>query len=186
MGSQDDDHEEIELTQEEEECNEVMRVVAPVAQAMVEEWGSFYPFGAFLTEAGDIKGVTSDGREHCSPDGLFKAVRQASWDGSKCPPEEMADLLSELLRARAGKEEIRATVIVSNVTCVESGSTEKTLAIRFTMDHRNGYSVEAFFPYTLGTSKKITFGEVFGLGGTHKIFGKEQSPPSRMGAVDSE
>ena len=145
---------EVKMTPK-EECEKLMNTLLPFAEQMLSKYGEFYPLGGVMSVDGDI-----------SPTAVY--------DGNEPPPsQEMINLLKESFQsdARAGK--IKASAIVYDTYIILPNSSKKTDAVCVRLDHKDNYSAEVFFPYTIGKDKKVVFQSVFAQQGSGDIFGKK-------------
>jgi len=136
-----------------EECEKLMNSVLPLAIAMLEEHGEFYPYGGKVTAEGEIIdiGVMDDDSDHPTSQALI-------------------DIMLDSFRQEAQTSKCRATAMVIDVKVVPPQRREKTDAIQVRLDHRDGYSVDVFFPYTL-VGGEVNLEPPFAQRGSSAIFG---------------
>ena len=123
-----------------EDCNSLMNEGYTFAQLMLQNHAEFHPFAVTLRKDGSFTHVgATDGREH--PPGV-----------------DVLALLQRGLRAQSAANEINAFGLFSNVVV----GPDRRDAIRAELEHRDGYSVSVFLPYTL-TEDGPTYGELFAM-----------------------
>ncbi|MBL8022222.1 MAG: hypothetical protein JNM27_21280 [Leptospirales bacterium] len=126
-----------------EESEELMSSLVPFAEEMLTKHREFYPFGGFMRTNGKIEHLGGyDGNEHPSSDEIIKLLRAG-------------------LRDSAKKGEIKAAAIVFDVRVVAPGTTEKSDAIEISLEHKEGYAAEVYFPYHFSEDGKLAFGQIF-------------------------
>jgi len=137
-----------------EDCEKLMNALLPFAEQMLREHGEFHPFGGAMKPDGEI-------------------VHHGAYTGKELPKgQELVNLLTEAFRQSAAKGEYIATAIVYDIRTVPRGDTEKTDAICVSLDHRNDYSVNVAFPYTLKHGD-LSLKPPFATKGDGKIFQKK-------------
>lgn len=133
------------------ECEEVMNVLFPFAQQMLEKHGEFFPFGGTMKINGEI-------------------AHAAGYDDREQPPSaDIIQILKDGFRSGARSGEYKVTALVYDVRVVLPSSGEKSDAIAVSLDHRDNFSVVVFFPYQLNNGK-VVFGEVFAEKGKSDVF----------------
>jgi hypothetical protein len=136
-----------------EDCEKLMNSLLPFAEKMLPEHGEFHPFGGAMKPDGEI-------------------VHHGAYMGSELPKgQELVDLLTEAFRQSAAKGEYIATAIVYDIRTIPPGETAKTDAICVSLDHRDDYSVNVAFPYTLKHGE-LSLEPPFAIKGDGKIFPK--------------
>ncbi|MGE0406144.1 MAG: hypothetical protein AB7O65_07590 [Candidatus Korobacteraceae bacterium] len=129
-----------------------MNSVLRLAREMLIEHGEFFPYGGVVDNDGEIVHVG------------------AKLEGTdRAPSQPLIELMKSEFTQRAREGKCRATAIIADVKVVRPGDTAKTDAIRVSLDHRDNYSVEVFFPYAL-VNGELVFDEVFALKGLNEIF----------------
>ncbi len=134
------------------ECEELMHSALPFAEQMLAKYGEFFPFGATMSASGviaNVAGATSD--EHP-------------------PSAEIMGLLEQGFREGAREGKYRATALVYDALVVPPGGSVKQDAIAVRLDHRGGYSVVVFFPYTRRAGAKPDIQAPFATAGQGTIF----------------
>ncbi len=132
-----------------EECQAIVDAFLPLARKLLTEQGEFFPYGAAMKPDGEIVLVAAhDGREQPPSKGLI-ALLKRSFANS----------------ARTG--EYKATAIFYDVRVGE----DRKDAVAVALDHREGYSVIAFFPYEIanGTLINGTATAQKGAGGIFRV-----------------
>ena len=115
----------------------------PFAQKLLAEDGAFHPFGAVMTATGEIQ-------------------RVAPYAGSRQPPSlDLIDLLEQGFRKGADSGEYKATAIFVPVRLQPPNESGKTDAVEVMLEHREGYCVNAFFPYSRGQGGTVSYGTLF-------------------------
>jgi hypothetical protein len=122
-----------------------------VAGRMLREFGEFHPYGYIMRPDGEIVRVgATTGDEHPASKDLISILR----DGYR-------------KEAEAGRLLVAAVVYDARVAT--PSMSEKKDAVAFQIDHRDGYSVEVFFPYSLD-STDVVFDPPFAQKGADAIF----------------
>jgi hypothetical protein len=135
------------------DLNSLLGTMLPFAQDMLAQHGEFYPFGATMSAAGEIKQTAaSTGEEHPNS-------------------QELIELLVGAYRAQAKNKKVRAVGICLDVRTIAPGETEKTDAICARLRHSDSESLDVFLPYQKDEAGEITFGELFATQGDQDIFG---------------
>lgn len=99
-----------------------------VADRMLHEFGEFLPYGYIMRPDGKVVSISATtGVEHPAPKDLISILRD-----------------SYRKEAEAGR--LMAAVIVYDARVSMPSRPEKKDAVAFQIDHRDGYSVEVFFP----------------------------------------
>jgi hypothetical protein len=134
-----------------EECEKLMDSLLPFAEKMLREHGEFHPFGGAMKPDGEI-------------------IHHGAYTGTELPKgQELVDLLTEAFHQSAAKGEYIATAVVYDIRTIPPGETEKTDAICVSLDHRNDYSVNVAFPYTIKHGE-VSLKPPFATKGDGKIF----------------
>ena len=137
-----------------EDCEKIMNSLLPFAEKMLREHGEFHPFGGAMKPDGEI-------------------VHHGAYTGSELPKgQELVDLLTEAFRQSAAKGECIATAIVYDIRTIPPGATQKRDAICVSLDHKDDYSVNVAFPYTLNHGE-LSLDTAFATKGDGKIFPKK-------------
>ena len=140
-----------------EQCEALMREVLPLAKRMLTEDGEFYPYGGVINENGSITHVSAKEEETDHP-----------------KSSALIDILNTSFREAAAAQCIKASAVVFDVSIKPPGGTEKVDAIQVNLDHRNDYSVEVLFPYSLSHGK-LLFGPPFAQQGDNRIFNEDRN-----------
>ncbi len=142
------------MTTPKADCEHLIDATLPFAEKMLQMHGEFFPYGAALKTTGDIASV-------------------GGYDGREQPPSnEIISLLKELFVKGAKSGEYKATALVYDVRVVLPSTGEKSDAIAVSLNHRENYSVTAFFPYQLANGQ-VTFGDVFAQKGDGDVFSSQ-------------
>jgi hypothetical protein len=133
------------------DCERLMNDALPIAKRMLRERGEFYPYGMTLDVSGKgaVVGAT-DGGERPKSAPLIEMLRAQFHDGAK-----------------AGR--YLATALVYDVRVVDPSTGVKSDAMAVELDHRGGYSVIVFIPYSLRTGDVVE-GRLFAQQGKARVF----------------
>ena len=135
-----------------EECEQVMNLLIPAAQRLLEKHGEFFPLGAAMQADGKIAAV-------------------ATYEGDEHPPsQKVIDSSAQAFRHGAKEGKYRATGLSYDIRTIPPGSKDKTDAVAVRLDHAGGYSVVVVFPYRISSQHAVTSGEPFGSKGSADIF----------------
>jgi hypothetical protein len=135
-----------------EEAQQLVDAILPFAQQMLSKHKEFYPFGAQLNNAGKVEQV-------------------GAYNGNEHPPSaELIDLLHAGFVAKAKAGQVRATALAYDVRVQPPGSSAKSDAVAVELEHRDGYNVTVYFPYTIQNGA-APFGTPFTTAGPHRVFG---------------
>jgi len=135
-----------------EDLNSLLGAMFPFAQDMLDKYGEFYPFGATMTIAGEIK-------------------QTAAYTGDEHPSsQELIELLEGGFRALAAKKDVRAVGLCLDVRTIAPGQTQKTDAICARLRHSDSESADVFLPYQKNESGMISYGDLFATQGEQDIF----------------
>jgi hypothetical protein len=135
-----------------EEAQQLVDAVLPFAEQALSKHGEFYPFGAELTSSGKIEAAMGyNGQEHPSS-------------------AEIIAMLHTGLGARAKAGQVRATALVYDARVQLLGTSSKSDAVAIELEHRAGYNVTVYFPYTVKGSI-VSFATPFAAAGPHQVFG---------------
>jgi hypothetical protein len=144
-----------------EDANEVLNACVSYAKRMLRRYGQFGPFGYRMNLDGDV---------------LLEAVAQH--DMPPEPPMLLA-LLYQQLEERAKKGLLIAAGTASNVTMSKALEDGFTDAVMVEIEHRAGYSVQAFVPYKITGGqfyrlfpRVVRFGKLRVQDGTPRLFGR--------------
>jgi hypothetical protein len=141
------------MTSPKNQAEALMNDLLPFAKQMLAEHGEFYPYGGFMRSDGSIVHV---GAKH-------PATRHP-------PSVDLLDILKQGLRENADDEKMIAAAIVADVRVIPPDTGKKSEAIQVTVEHRDSYCADVFFPYRLDESHKPEFGKVFAQAGERSIF----------------
>ena len=134
-----------------EQCEILLDRLLPFAEEQMKKCREFYPFAAVLLTDGSVELTGSyDGNEHPESKDVLEALKQ-------------------IHRRLASEDKIKASGIVWNAS-VASADGAPSDAIIVSLEHKDNYSVIVGEPYKIGFFKKVTFGNLFAMEGTHDIF----------------
>jgi hypothetical protein len=127
-----------------EECEKLMSSLLPFAKKMLSEYREFYPYGGFMRPLGEIVHVGGkiEGTDHPKSADLINLLREKAVEVAR-------------------KNESKAVAIIFDVRIKVPGTTEKTDAIQVCLDHREDYSTEVLFPYSIEDDGQVTYGAPF-------------------------
>lgn len=135
-----------------EQCEQLLGATIPFVEKTLEEYGEFHPLGCYMNHDGSIS-------------------LASVYDGDEVPAsQELIDMLNDRVSSMAGNGEIVASAVVYDVRITLPSTGAPSDAIVAALDHRDGYSVEVIFPYTLDGGT-LTFGETLAQHGAGRIFG---------------
>jgi hypothetical protein len=137
-----------------QESEKLMNSVLPVAQKMLRDFGEFYPYGGYMELDGAIVDVGVEDPDTDHPQS-----------------KDMIDALRSTFQERAQAKQCRAIAIVFDVALRSPGSDKKRDAIQISIEHRDDYAVEVFFPYEI-VNKEVIYGEIFAQKRKREIFVK--------------
>jgi len=128
-----------------DEAQRLMDSVLPFAEQMLNEYGEFIPYGGAMKSNGEIVSV-------------------AGTDGEEQPKStDIIKLLQDRFRNEAENGNYKATAIVYDARVKSSD------AIVIALDHKSGYSVVVFLPYTLENGQ-LEYGEISAQAGENSVF----------------
>lgn len=138
-----------------QESEKLMNSVRLVADMLLKKLGGFHPFGGYMELDGGIVhvGVEDPGNEY--PDS-----------------KESIDTLRSSFQEQAQAKQCRAIAIVFDVALRSPGSDKKRDAIQISIEHRDDYAAEVFFPYEI-VNKEVIYGEIFAQKRKREIFVKK-------------
>jgi hypothetical protein len=151
------------------EFAELLDIVFPLAEEELRNSGSFAPFGG---------GITSDTQvELLKPD-------DDHWQTGDPP---LVELLTERLRARAARGELRVSVLCFNARVEVPEDGIDTDAICAQLENLAGEAIDVFYPYETDAAGALTFGESFAWEGERRIFADPESGhPAEAGPPPEE
>lgn len=120
---------------------ELLTFLLPFAQMMLEQHGSFLPFGT---------GVSRDGSMTLTPSRTEQALPH--------PSSVLAALFTDLAR-QASSGTIKAAGICTAVHVTLPGARHPSDAICLALEDRSGEAVEVFVPYTRRSGARPVFGD---------------------------
>ncbi|HET8940920.1 MAG TPA: hypothetical protein VFN13_02925 [Rudaea sp.] len=130
----------------------LLDVLIPFAEKMLRAHREFFPFGAEMSTSGKI------------------ALSSAT-DGSKHPESQnIIDMLRMQYIRLAAAGEIKACATIYDSRVTPPNSSVKQDAISALIDHRDGYSVTVFFPYTITDGATLVVGRPFAVNRKTDVF----------------
>lgn len=139
------------MSQAKTDCETLANSVVPFAQQCLRRYGGFHPFGGAMTPSGELVSVAG---HH---------------DEENPQTEEIIRLLNDAFARGAGEQKYKATALVYDVRTKLPSSDETSDAIAVSLNHRDNYSMIAFFPYTLKDTK-LAMSNPFFRSGDANIF----------------
>jgi hypothetical protein len=136
-----------------DDLDTLMQNVVPLAEKLLEEHGTFPPYGGAMTTDGEIHlvGVKTD-VEYDSADALLES-------------------LLDSLKRGAESGTFTATALVLDVEVTLPGAERPTDAIRAVLEHQDGTTVEAYLPYSRkGEEGTVEYGKLIAAQGTKRIW----------------
>jgi hypothetical protein len=135
-----------------EDCEELMNLVVPFAQKMLQERRAFAPFGAAMAPSGQIAGAMGGAGDE-KPD-----------------VNQLISLLELGFHQGASEGKYKATAIVVDMVVIPPGKSAKQDGVAVRLDHREGYSVIVGFPYSFSDKGELVMEPPFATEGAHQIF----------------
>ncbi len=133
----------------------LMDALMPFAEEMLKKHGEFFPFGATVDAAGEVRA-------------------EALYDGDETPAsEDVIAGLTEAFRGNANNGSIRATGICYDGRIVQDG--KKIDSVIVSLEHMSGVASKAYIPYSKGFLGRYRFGEMSITLDDPKIFVAGQS-----------
>jgi hypothetical protein len=140
------------------ECEELLNAVMPFAEQCLSNYREFFPFGATMSQSGEIAlAAATDGEEE------------------QPPSEELIELLTEGFREGARNREYRATGLVYDALTVPPGKNAKQDTIICAFDHQDNYSIKICFPYQFDADDELVIEDPYAVEGEYEIFGNSPS-----------
>ena len=135
-----------------EDAEKLLHALIPFAHQRLQKSREFFPYGGSMSLSG---GIAFD----------------AASDGTEQPPSQaLIDMLHEGYKKKAISGGIKACAIIYDSRVLPPDRTEKQDAIAAAIDHRDGYSVVVFFPYSFDTSGQLRVENPFANTGRKEIF----------------
>lgn len=136
------------------ELDLLMSELFPFAEKMLRTYGEFNPFGGYIDATGRIV--------HAGLDDI-----QTEESGS----DKLSRLVAGLSRIQAEKG-ARACGFVVNVALPNHNGLEKQDAIRFFLEHKDGYCADVFFCYRLSEENDFSVTKNFAQQGASVFFNR--------------
>jgi hypothetical protein len=118
--------------------NALLDVVVPAAKGLIDEDGSFAPFGAVADTNGEIKLVVPTSQEE------------------DVPMERVLEGLNEVIQESALEQSIRAAAVCTDVHMREPTETD---AIHVLLEHADAEPLSVLIPYATRGSLPTRYGE---------------------------
>jgi hypothetical protein len=134
---------------------ELLNFLVPIAFRRLEADGEFAPFGAVVLTEGGVEPVESMGEV----------------DPSAEPDQVFAKIL-EAIRSDAEEGKFRAAGLCADVHVVREEEDEHTDAIRIYLERRDGEAMDVFLPYQAGEEGEIAKGQIFAVEAEPRLFFK--------------
>jgi hypothetical protein len=137
-----------------EDAERLMNEAVPFAKKMLEDYGEFFPYGAYIKPGGEIVqvGASDEDTDHPKSKDLLYVLRDS-------------------FSAMAKVGECIATAMVFNVVVDLPSTHSKSDAIQVCLEHSDGYSAEVFFPYAVADDGQVVYGPTFAQRGKRELFG---------------
>lgn len=129
-----------------EDAQSLVDAALAFVEELLGEHGEYPPFGCMMmVNQPQVDLVAASGNEGQAP-----------------PPDtELIGLLESGFRQQAESGELLAAAIVVDVQVTPPGQSEETDAVLVRIDHREGYCVDAIFPYSVSEEGDFSLGESF-------------------------
>jgi hypothetical protein len=135
-----------------EDLDNLLSACIPFAQQMLAKHGTFFPFGATMSQTGEI------------------SLAAGYDDKPGIEAQEIADLTLDGFRAGSRTGDYKAVALCVDVRVDAPDGSGKTDAIRVTLEENGGEAVNVFMPYRKRMLRGITYGEIFGSVAAHNVF----------------
>lgn len=139
------------------DLDQLLNVLLPYAQQLLDRHGEFYPFGASMAWSGEISLLATETAEHPTS-------------------EQVMEWLELGLRETAATGEVKAVATCLDVEIVPPDGSPKTDAVEVRLEHRKGEAVRIFLPYRRNGEGGIRYGELVGCEDTHRFFPQNGRP----------
>jgi hypothetical protein len=137
-----------------QDAERLMNEVVPIAKRMLEDYGEFFPYGAYIKPSGEIVHIGADDNDTDHP-----------------RSKDLLYVLRDSFSAMAKVGECIATAIVFGVVVDMPNTHSKSDAIRVCLEHSDSYSAEVFFPYAVADDGQVVYGLTFAQEGKRELFG---------------
>jgi hypothetical protein len=135
---------------------ELLNFLVPIAFRRIEADGSFAPFGAIVLTEGGVEPV--------------EAVGAADPDAD---PDRVFTQIIETIRSDAEEGRFRTAGLCADVHVVREEEDEHTDAIRIYLERRDGEAMDVFLPYSSGEDGEIVSGQIFAVEAEARLFIKD-------------
>ena len=140
-----------------EECECLIDEFLPFARQMLGEHGEFNPFGGYMRNDGTIVHASGHVTHIETPSATsVLAVLQSSF------------------RTLANEGACKCTAIVFDVLVKLPENHMKVDAIQINLDHKDGFSKEVLFPYTISNNGQVEYLPIFAQKGENNVFASAQ------------
>jgi hypothetical protein len=137
----------------EQDAEQLLNYGLSLLERHISKWGEFIPVAFVLTDDGNPAGMA------------------AAYQSENATAVEQLELLREGLRERAASDaSVRAIAIFIDSMVQRSPEDKKVEAVRAAIDHRSGFCVDIFVPYTRSEGGEVVFGETYVTNGEWPLF----------------
>jgi hypothetical protein len=133
-----------------------MNEMLSLAEKMLDEYGEFYPYGAYMKQNGEIVHI---------------GAKNPQTDRPKS--KDLIAILKDSFRDLAKAKRCKATAIVYDVVVPLPNQNCSSDSIQVCLDHMDNYSAEVFFPYRL-LNNEVVLAHAFAQEGRYEIFGRKE------------
>ncbi len=136
---------------QQEHCDKLTNALFPFAQQMLEQAGTFYPFGAFINSDGQLESV-------------------AGYNGTEHPqPREIIDLITRGFRQRIAAHRCRAIGICVDVRFAPPGQTEKVDTALASLEDATG-GLNVYLPYRKQPDGRVVYLDLVSMPAQQTMF----------------
>ena len=132
--------------------DKLLGAVIPIAQAMLKDLGAFIPFGAFVTQDGEVQLAGGEG------------------DPANFETQEIVEMYLEAFRQAAADGGFTATALCVDVRVHVPGQLEKTDAIQIMLENSEGDAIDAFMPYQKQAESGMAYAQLFATPAVPRVF----------------
>jgi len=141
-----------------QECEKLLDAGMRLVEKLLKDQGEYYPVAFYM-----------------KPDGSI--VNLAAFDGKERPSaSEVIQFMEKAMAAMAVKGEVKAIAVLYDVRIVPPGKKEKQDAVAVDLEHRDGYQITVFYPYSMEKGKPPHVEEPFSVKKDRKIFPDKAKP----------
>lgn len=139
-----------------QQLQNMMQTLLPFASENLEAFGEFYPYGAALTQTGEVKSVVGH-------------------QGDEFPEQQqVADNIINKFKQGIIDSGYIATAMVTDVTIQSPGKSVPVKAVAVHLEHQEGLSLLVYLPY-LKTQQGLQWGKMIVNQGHNLVFNKVQT-----------